>query len=47
MSENVLTDDEVDALLDGVESGEVEVQSAQGPRYASVTPFELPRPTPL
>ena len=43
MSENVLTDDEVAALLDGVRSGEVEVQSAQGPRYASVKPFEIPR----
>lgn len=43
MSEQVLTDDEVDALLDGVESGEVEVQSAKGPHYASVTPYEIPR----
>ncbi len=42
MSEKVLTDDEVDALLDGVESGEVEVQSAKGPHYASVTLYEIP-----
>ncbi len=42
MNEKVLTDDEVDALLDGVDSGEVEVQSAKGPHYASVTPYEIP-----
>lgn len=43
MSNEVLTNDEVDALLDGVESGEVEVQSADGPHYASVAPFEIPQ----
>lgn len=43
MTEQILSDDEVDALLDGVESGEVEVHSADGPRYASVTPHEIPR----
>ena len=42
MSEKVLTEDEVDALLVGVESGEVEVQSANGPHYASVTRYEIP-----
>ena len=43
MSEQILSDDEVDALLDGVESGEVEVHSADGPRYASVTAHDIPR----
>lgn len=43
MTEKVLTDDEVGALLDGVESGEVEVQSADGVRYASVALYEMPR----
>lgn len=43
MSDQVLTENEVDALLDGVESGEIEVQSADGPRYASVKAFEIPR----
>jgi len=43
MSEKVLTNDEVDALLDGVESGEVEILSAEGPRYASVTAYEIPQ----
>lgn len=43
MTEQILSDDEVDALLDGVESGEVEVHSADGPRYASVTAHDIPR----
>lgn len=43
MTEQVLSDDEVDALLDGVESGEIEVHSAGGPRYASVRAHEIPR----
>lgn len=43
MSDDVLTNDEVDALLEGVESGEVEVHSSSGPRYASVSAYELPR----
>jgi flagellar motor switch protein FliM len=37
----VLTDDEKDALLDGISSGEVEVHSTKGPAYAAVTPFEV------
>ena len=46
MSENetddpVLTDEEKGALLDGVETGEVEVLSDDGPGYASVTDFEV------
>lgn len=43
MSEKVLTDDEKNALLDGVSSGAVEVHSSGGPKYADVRPFELPR----
>lgn len=41
MTEPVLTDDEKNALLDGVTSGAVEVQSNGGPQYASVRPFEV------
>jgi flagellar motor switch protein FliM len=41
MSDPVLTDDEKNALLDGVSSGTVEVQSADGPQYASVKPFVI------
>ncbi len=37
----VLTDDEKDALLDGMSSGEIEVHSSKGPAYASVSDFEL------
>ena len=37
----VLTDDEREALLDGVESGEIEVQATDGPKYALVTDFEV------
>lgn len=39
--EPVLTDDEKEALLDGISSGEVEVHSSSGPTYASVTDFEF------
>lgn len=42
MTDKVLTDDEKDALLDGVATGEIEVQSASGPVYAEVNPFEIP-----
>ncbi len=42
MTEKVLTDEEKDALLEGVESGEIEVQSSAGRSYASVTPFQVP-----
>ena len=46
MSENeqndpVITDDEKEALLDGVESGEVEVQTDGGRKYATVTEFAV------
>jgi len=41
MNDKVLTDDEKNALLEGVQSGEVEVQSSAGPIYASVVPFEI------
>ncbi len=37
----VITDDEKDALLDGIATGEVEVHSNNGPSYAEVTPFEV------
>jgi len=42
MSDQVLTDDEKDALLDGVANGEVEVKTFDGPRYAEVRDFEIP-----
>jgi len=41
MTEKILTDEEKDALLDGVQSGEVEVQSSSGLIYAAVTPFHF------
>lgn len=41
MTDKVLTDDEKDALLEGVAAGAVEVQSADGPQNASVLPFEI------
>lgn len=41
MTDKVLTDDEKDALLDGVATGEIEVQSNSGPLYAEVKPFEI------
>lgn len=40
-NEPVLTDDEKDALLDGMSSGEIEVHSRKGPSYASVNAFEV------
>ena len=42
MTDPVITDDEKDALLDGVATGEVEVQSFDGPRYAEVNDFVIP-----
>jgi flagellar motor switch protein FliM len=42
MTDKVLTDDEKEALLEGVATGEIEVQSTDGPRYAEVQPFEIP-----
>lgn len=42
MTEKVLTDEEKDALLEGVASGDVEVQSGNGRSYASVTDFQVP-----
>ena len=41
LAEPVLSDDEKDALLEGVESGEVEVHSTGGPQYAVVAEFEV------
>ncbi len=42
MTDKVLTDEEKDALLEGVATGEVEVQSSTGPAYAAVQSFEIP-----
>lgn len=42
MSEQVLTDEEKSALLEGVASGAVEVHTAAGQKYADVRPFEIP-----
>ena len=42
MTDKVLTDDEKEALLDGVENGEVEVKAFDGPRYAEVREFAIP-----
>lgn len=41
MTDPVLTDDEKDALLDGMSSGEVEVTSTRGTSYAEVSDFEV------
>ncbi len=41
MNDQVLTDEEKDALVEGVENGDVEVQTGNGPRYASVAEFEI------
>jgi len=41
MTDKVLTDEEKAALLDGVATGEIEVQSNGGPVYAEVRPFEI------
>ena len=42
MNDPIISDDEKNALLEGVESGDVEVQSSTGPRYAQVTKFSIP-----
>lgn len=41
MNDQVLTDEEKEALVEGVENGDVEVQTGEGPRYANVTDFEI------
>ena len=41
MTDKTLTDAEKEALLEGVSSGAVEVQSSDGARYASVKAFEF------
>jgi len=38
----ILTDEEKNALVEGVESGQIEVHSSDGPTYASVKPFLIP-----
>jgi flagellar motor switch protein FliM len=42
MSDPVITDEEKDALLDGVEAGEIAVQADGEQSYASVRDFEFP-----
>ena len=42
MTDQVLTDGEKEALLDGVATGEVEVSAKGGPHYADVREFEFP-----
>lgn len=42
MTDKIISDDEKEALLDGVATGAVEVQSNAGPVYAEVSPFEIP-----
>lgn len=39
--EPVISDEEKEALLEGIESGAIEVQTNSGPRYAEVKDFEL------
>ena len=39
--EPVLSDEEKEALLDGIASGEIEVHSTSGPRYAEVSDFVI------
>ncbi len=41
MADPVLTDDEKDALLEGMSSGDVEVHSSKGPAYATVAAFDI------
>ncbi len=41
MTDPVLTDDEKDALLEGMATGQIEVHSNKGPTYAEVAPFEI------
>lgn len=43
MTDQVLTDDEKSALLDGMSTGAVEVQSTDGAQYAEVRDFEIGR----
>jgi flagellar motor switch protein FliM len=43
MTDQVLTDDEKSALLDGMSSGAVEVQSSEGAGYAEVRDYEIGR----
>ena len=42
MTDQVLTDGEKEALLDGVANGEVEVSAKGGPQYADVREFAFP-----
>lgn len=41
MAEQVLTEDEKNALLEGVASGAVKVQTGRGAKYAAVRPFDI------
>jgi flagellar motor switch protein FliM len=41
MTEQVLTEDEKNALLEGVASGAVKVQTGRGAKYAEVRPFDI------
>lgn len=41
MTDPIITDDEKDALLEGISKGDVEVHSNSGPTYAEVNPFEV------
>jgi flagellar motor switch protein FliM len=41
MTEQVLTEDEKNALLEGVASGAVKVQTGRGAKYATVRPFDI------
>ncbi len=41
VEEPVLSDEEKEALLDGIQSGEVEVHATDGPRYAEVSEFVI------
>ncbi len=41
MNDQVLTNDEKDALLDSVENGDIEVHTGSGRQYAAVVPFEV------
>ena len=41
MTEQVLTEDEKNALLEGVASGAVKVQTGRGAKYAAVRPYDI------
>ncbi|MEM7432339.1 MAG: FliM/FliN family flagellar motor switch protein [Pseudomonadota bacterium] len=41
MADPIITDEEKDALIDGVETGEVEILANTGPAYADVNNFEI------